>query len=377
MSALSYKMLLRKRGTVSAILAVALLVAIPASMNSIMNHINSQAEALGESRNVGGTYLILSRNSTSMTDSKIDAELTSLLNNVSDLKYALPQRILTATLTTEYGNHTIFIRFVEDINTFLKMRRARVNGTAAKSTTEANVGEILARKAAINLEDEVKITMGSDALRVDVVGVFRTQTQADVELIVSMEAASQLAESKGTISLIEFTLQENVSREEALNRITELLPENVELVKAQQLKEFMQAMTQQTLTFLNLLSLTVYAVVAAASYVIATRLTAESSYELAMLRALGGKKRRLFTLVLAYTATTALIGSIPGVTLGIAGAQAASTILRWIQPSFELTPFLEAGQAFQTLLFTLASSTLGGLYPALKSTRTRYTERLL
>jgi len=39
-------MLFRKGGTTSAILAVALLVAIPASMAFIANHINSLAEAL-------------------------------------------------------------------------------------------------------------------------------------------------------------------------------------------------------------------------------------------------------------------------------------------------------------------------------------------
>jgi len=52
----------------------------------------------------------------------------------------------------------------------------------------------------------------------------------------------------------------------------------------------MQEMNVQTLNFLGIWSLAVYAVVVVASYVIAARLMAESSYELAMLKALGAKR---------------------------------------------------------------------------------------
>jgi len=139
----------------------------------------------------------------------------------------------------------------------------------------------------------------------------------------------------------------------------------------------MQDMNSQTLTFLNLWSIAVYAVVAAASYVVATRLVAESSYELAMLRALGAKKRLLFKLVLTYTATTALLASILGLALGTAGTQTASTMLRWIWTNVEVNSFLEPSQALQTLLLTLASSTLGCLYPALRCARKSYMEQPL
>jgi ABC-type lipoprotein release transport system permease subunit len=100
----------------------------------------------------------------------------------------------------------------------------------------------------------------------------------------------------------------------------------------------------QTVAFLNVWSIAVYAVVAAASYIAATRLITESSYELAMLTAIGAKKRLTFTLILAYTITIALLSSILGIALGIAGTQTASTMLRWIMPSVDVTPFPEAEQ---------------------------------
>jgi len=209
------------------------------------------------------------------------------------------------------------------------------------------------------------------------VGIVRTQTQSDAELIVPIETANQLAGNDNKISFIEFALKENVNREEAINNITQILPKDTKIVKTQQLKEFMQEMSQQTLIFLNLWSLAVYAVVAAASYVIATRLIVESSYELTMIRTLGAKKRILFTLILACVVTIALLGSTLGIALGTAGTQAASTLLLWIRPSIEIKPFLEPSQAFLTLLLTLTASTLGCLYPAFRCARKSYMEQPL
>jgi ABC-type lipoprotein release transport system permease subunit len=139
----------------------------------------------------------------------------------------------------------------------------------------------------------------------------------------------------------------------------------LELVQAQCIRDFVQQTNLQTLSFLNAWSIAVYAAVSAASYTIATRLITESSYELTMLSALGAKKRLIFALILCYTMTVALIGSILGISLGVAGAQIASTLLRWIKNT-GISPFLDPLQAFQILLLTLFSSVLGCIYPALK-----------
>ena len=376
MTTLPLKMLFLKKGTTSSTIALALLVAILASTTSIVNDINSQTETLGDLLTTGNTYLIFSQNSNSIVNSKIDAELADQLNGIADIEYTFPQKIFTATLTASSGNYTALIRGVENVTSFLELRRAYVNGTTAKSETEANVGEILARIVAIDLGDEVNLTVDNTALKVTVVGVVETLTQNDAELIVPMEAIHNLTGNDGKISIIEFTLQEDV-KEEAILNIIKFLPTDVKVVKAHQLKEFMRDMNGQTLTFLNLWSIAVYVVVAAASYVVATRLVAESSYELAMVRALGAKKRLLLTLVLTYIAVVTLLGSILGVAFGTAGTQMASTMLRWIWTNVEVNSFLEPSQVVQTLLLTLASSTLGCLYPAFRCARKSYMEQPL
>jgi putative ABC transport system permease protein len=370
-------MLLRKRGTALSILAIGLLVAISASMNSIINYIDWQVQKLGDFVSPSRTYIILNRNSTSITDSQVSVELARKLSSLSYVKNVLPQKMLTVVLTTGSDSRTVHVRGVEGVSRFLRTRGACINGTSAESSKEADVGEVLARVLSISLGDEVCIAYGNNHAKVRVVGIFRSQTQSDAELVVPMETANMLEGSNGTISLVELSLKEGSNSQEAISQVTNLLPENVKLVQAQQLKDFLCQMNTQTITFLNLWSLAVYAVVAAASYIITTSLIAESSYELSMLRALGAKKYLARTLVLTYTVTIAFLGSILGIALGTAGAQTASTILKWIQPSMEISPFLEAEQALRILLLSLVSSILGCAYPVLRFTYTKYEEQPL
>jgi len=377
MLTLALRMLFRRGETAPSILTIALLVAILASMNAIVNHLCLQAETLGMLVNPSVTYIVLSRDSKSVTDSQVEAELARIIGNLNYTGYVLPQKVLAANLTTSQSNYTIHVRGVEDVDCFLKTRRAYLDGKAAKNWTEANMGELLARAFSINVGDKVGLTVGDRHVEVKVVGTFRSRTQSDVELLVPMETANRLTGNSDTVSIIEFSLKGDVDCREAVSQIVQLLPENVKLVQTRQLKEFLWQMNAQTLTFLNVLSMAVYAVVAAASYIIATRLITESSYELSMLRAIGAKKHATFVIILAYTATAAFLGSIFGIALGTAGAQTASTALRWILPSVEITPFLKLEQALQTLLLTLASSIIGCIPPALKSTGAKYVEQPL
>jgi len=374
--AIGYTMLLRRGVVARSILAIALLVAVLASANSIVNYLNLRSEALAGFVNPRGTYLILSSNSTALTDSELPLDIAARLRSLGYVKNVFPQRILIANLTASFGSYEILVRGVEDIDSFLEARGAYLNGTAAGNWMEADIGEILARAFSVSLGGEVSLTVGGRCIEVRVVGVFRSQTQSDTEILVPMETAGILAGGNATVSLIEFSLKEDIDIREALSQIVVLLPDNVRIVEAQQLREFTLQINMQTVAFLNIWSLAVYAVVAAASYVTAARLITESSYELAMLKVLGAGRRLIFTLILAYIATAALLGSTIGVALGTAGTQVASTMLRWIMPSMDVAPFLLVEQAIRVILLTIASSILGCIYPAFKSIRTGYVEQL-
>jgi ABC-type lipoprotein release transport system permease subunit len=365
---LSYKLLFRKKSTSAAILALALLVAIVASMNAIVNFINFQATSIGQLSNVGDKYLVLSNNALSLSECKIEREKANILENFADLNYVSLQKLSDGTLQTTSGKYSVTIRGVANVSTYLKKQLAQVNGSIAKSQWEANIGVILAKTCSVNMQDQVNVSVGNISLNVRIVGVTRAQTQSDNELLVPIETANYLTRSNG-LSLIEFNFKEKVSRQEALDRLAASLPDDMQIVKVQQTGRFMQQSIGETLNFLAVWSIMVYFVVAAASYVVSTRLIVESEYELATLKAIGEKKRYLFATVFTYTLATALAGAFLGISLGIVGTQVASTALRWVWQSVQVTPFLKPDQVGQILLLSLAFSALGCVYPAFKSTQ--------
>jgi ABC-type lipoprotein release transport system permease subunit len=369
MTNLPLKMLFWKKGTTSSILALAFLVAILTSTASTVNDINSQTETLAKTRDIGQTFLLISKNSTSATNSKISLELTNLLNNNSHVQLVLPQKIFEATLVTSSKNYTALVRGV-NVQAFLESRHAYVNGTFANGA-QANMGEVLARLTSTSKDDKIGLIVGGNVVGVTVAGTVKTFTQADTEVIVPMSIANTLDEDNGRVSIIEFTVEDGQNE---ISQLSQLLPADVELVKVQQAKAFIQDVNSQTLSFLNLWSLAVYITVMAASYVIATRLTVESTYELAMLRALGAKRVLIFKSIIIVVLTITLLGFVLGLAIGISGAQILATFVRWALKGVEVTPFLNMEQTLRIALFTSASSILGCLYPAVKAMNKNYAE---
>lgn len=368
MSSLVLGLFFRKGGNTSPILAVALLVAILASMDSVVNCVTYQTQTLGTIPNTGGTFIILNQSSIGLSDSKIDSRLARLLENDTSIKWLLPEKISTVTLTTSSGNYTVTMRSVEDITTFLSLSGICTNGTVAKGEEEMNAGEILARVASINVGDEANITLDTSVLEAKLVGIIRTQTQSDTELLCTTRAAERLNGNASQLSFIEFALKENVEEKDSINNIADQLPAGVKIVKTQQLTEFVQGMNDQTLTFLNSWSIAVYVTVAAASYVISSRLIADFNSELGVLRSMGAKKRFIFITIQTYVVIIIVVGSILGTAVGLAGTQIVSKILTWVW-HVEIAPFFEYLQALKLLLLTLSSSILGCIYPALRAAR--------
>lgn len=376
MLTLTQKILLRKQGVGLSVLSIGFLVAVVTSMNSAVNYMYAESQILSRLVNVGRTYIILSWNSTSITDSRLDSGLASQLYGVEGVQRVFPQKLLKADMKIASTVFPVYVRVVENVEDFLRFKNAYINGSTAENPGEANVGEVLARVLKINLHDGINLTICGSTHQVEVVGIFTTRTGLDGEMIVPMEALNIL-HVDDALSVIEFSLKGDVEDGEALNSLVQRLRGGVKIVKTQQLGEFVSELNGQTLRFMSLWSLAVYAVVASASYIIASRLIAESSYELVMLKALGASKRQVFTTVLTSTAIIAILGSMLGVPLGLVGIQVASTVFRWIMPNVDVSPFLQLEQVLQTLLLAVASSIVGCLYPAYKATRTTYMEQNL
>jgi len=360
----------------SAVVAVALLIAISVSTTSITNYVNSQVIILGSLVSLGKTYIIISTNSSSITNSKIDSKLANSISNALGIKYIIPQKVVTVNITTNLSNCTTILKGLKNVGEFLKSRNAYINGTVAESTGEVDVGEILANLLKVSVNDEITLTLNKKSIKAKVVGIFKTLTQDDTEAIVPLETVNYLT-GDDSISAIEFTLEESANDTKVIERISKLLPKEVRLVKVQQTSNFLQAINQQILKFLFFLSVLVYIIVAIASYLVTVKFLFESSYELSMLRALGAKKELLVVLVLMYAMITSVAGSILGIAVGLVGTQVVSTVLAWLSPSINIVPFLEFHQLAQILLLSTISSFLGSITPTFSFLHVRYIEQKL
>ena len=367
MQSLAFKMLFRRKGTVSTILAIALLIALLASVNSLMNNVSAQTETLSQLAGVGKAYLITSQNAQGLTDSQIDAALVNVVNSTGGAGYILPQKLVSATLSCDSGTYDITIRGVDSVRDFCNAKKAAVKGSVAVNETHVNVGRILSQLAAVNVSSTITITVAGQTLPFKVAGIITTSTQSDSETIMPLKTLNSLAGETGTISFIEFAPQNTSIAASFLDSLNSRLPMNVKVSKVQQVDSFALDVNNQILSFLNLWSLVIYVVVVAASYVVASRLIAEASYELSMIKTLGAKRRTLFGMVFTHTLVVALFGAILGLAIGIAGAQLASTGLRWISTSLLVEPFLEFSQAMQIVGLALVASVIGSVYPASKA----------
>jgi ABC-type antimicrobial peptide transport system permease subunit len=103
-------MLFRKNGTASTILAFALLIALLASVNSLVNNINNQTTVLSKLAGLGGTYLVVNKDSTSLTDSEVNPRLAGLIADISNVKYALSEKIANATMSCPSGCYSVTVR---------------------------------------------------------------------------------------------------------------------------------------------------------------------------------------------------------------------------------------------------------------------------
>lgn len=340
-----------------------------ASMTAIVNFVNSQASAVGQLASVGGKYLILSKNSASLSDSVLSPETADLLNG-SDVKSCYPQKILTGKLQAASSDFEISIHGVKGIDAYLKAQGASLNGSVAKSPLEANMGVLLAQTCNITVQDKLEVTVGDLKQPLKIMGIVSTHTQLDSELVVPIETANALSQNNN-VSFIEFILKDGVNRQDAINRLTQSLPPDAKVVKVQQTGQFMQQTVGETLNFLSAWSLTVYFVVAAASYVVSTRLIVDSEYELGMLGAIGAKRGWVFFWVFSFSVLVTLAGAVLGLAAGLAGTQIAAAGLRWLWQSASVITFLEPLQFGQILLFSAVFSAVGCLYPAYMGMRRR------
>jgi ABC-type lipoprotein release transport system permease subunit len=368
MQVLIFKLLFQRKGTVSALLAVALLVALVTSVNCLVNNINEQTSAIAKLAKTGENYLITSKNSTCLTGSQISPTLVTQVKNNPQIQYVTCQQLLQANIVTSTGQFAVAIRGVDDVAEFFGSRHAWVNGSVCKDN-QVNLGIVLSKLTSIHKGDLLNFSINNQLVHLGVSGVVQSQTQSDSEIILSLSTLQSITQTTPA-SFIEFSIKDTSQADKTLSSLLQVLPSALQITSLQQVGTFVEDVNNQTVAFINVWSIAIYSVVVAASYVISTRIINEAHYEFSMLRMLGAKKKIVSTSVLFYALTVSVVGSVVGVSLGVVGTQVGASLLRWIGFGSLLAPFLEVNQALMIVLLAFLSSFVGCIFPALKVAQT-------
>ena len=158
--------------------------------NSLVNNINSQTSVISGLASIGQGYLITSKNSTSLTDSKIDASLINQIGNNSNVAYATSEEMIQGTLATENGSYSVNILGVNNLQAYLDNNGASINGAISQNQTDVDVGVILANLASIGVNDSVSVTVDNNTCQLIVAGITQTTKQSDSELIMPLNSSN-------------------------------------------------------------------------------------------------------------------------------------------------------------------------------------------
>jgi ABC-type lipoprotein release transport system permease subunit len=369
MQSLAFTMLFRKKGTASAIFSIALLIALLTSVNCLVNNINAQTTALTQLANVGETYVLTSKGSSCLSDSRLDAGLLVQTKNNSDIKYATSHQLFEATMTYRNQSYPVIVNGVDNAQAYLENNGASMNGTYSKTDSQANIGFILEDQTSINKNDNITLNINNLSTQLKIVGIARTQSQSDTQLIMPLATLQRLTQQNTTIQYIEFSISVNGIANQTISNLAQTLPSTIKIASTQQIVSFASDINNQTATFINAWSIAIYIVVMAASYVTCSRLINEAEYDLYTLRTLGAKKTRTLNLILIFVLTIAFTGSLLGLSTGIVGTQLASTSVRWFFGNTQLAPFMEVNQTLQILGLSLTAAMIGAIYPAVKGSQ--------
>jgi len=368
MQAIALKILFRKKSTASAIIAVALLIALLASVNALVNNINSQTALITKLANQGDSFLITSKDSTSISDSRIPANLIESIKTNPQVSYATAQQTTEATIKTNTTIYQATVRGVDDVRAFLTNQKASINGSVS-GENQAAIGIIFAKMASVNKNDLLNLTINGKSVQLKVTAITQANQQSDTQITISLSTLQAITQNSDEISLIQFKIKDAAKANALLENLTRTLPADIKITSLQQVPTFAKDVNNQTATFINVWSIAIYLVVIAASYIIASRAVSDARYELYTLRTIGAKHKTTLILITVYALTIGLIGAVIGISLGIVGTQTASTLIRWNWGNTLLNPILNLNQALEILLLALAASLVGCIYPAIKGSK--------
>ncbi|MEM9561530.1 MAG: FtsX-like permease family protein [Actinomycetota bacterium] len=258
------------------------------------------------------------------------------------------------------------------------------NLTEGRGPTAA--GEVLldtftAESGGHSVGDQVTILTSAGSNVFELVGIARFGDSDTVgggtTALFELSEAQQVLNAVGQVDGISVRAAEGISEEEIVDRISAVLPDDVEAITGTEASDEIRSTIAEGLSFFNIF-LTAFAVIAifVSAFVIANTfsiLIAQRTRELALFRALGASRNQVLNSVIVEALVIGILGSLLGVVLGVAlsvGLRAMLDAFGIALPTGGLIIWSEMPRIILTSLIlgtivTLASA----LFPALRAAR--------
>lgn len=253
-----------------------------------------------------------------------------------------------------------------------------VEGRGPRRDDEVVLDKAVADDAGVGAGDRVTVLVRGAPMEVEVAGVARVggadSPGGATFAMFTSEAAPRLLGEPGKFDTISIAADDGVSEQEIVDRVAEVLPDNVEVVTGETVTTESQDALRQGLSFFNTFML-VFAVIAllVGGFIIFNTFfitVAQRTRENALLRAIGATRRQILAAVLLEALGIGLVASALGLVAGIplaVGLQALLGAFGFELPSGGVV--LAAGSALVAFGTGVAVTVVAAVSPSRKAAK--------
>ncbi len=350
----------RKLRTGLAVLGIVLGVMLITSLLTVMDGLES---SITESLNLlSGNLIIQEKGSLDQAFSIINASLVEELRKIEDIEAISPEIYVAKSLEVSGGPRFITLIGVTDAYKEIVSPSYIKTGSYFNENDHNKI--ILGRKIAERLDVEVGNIVLIDPMNFSVIGIFETNTLADIiiGLIPLEDARAMRSLSEDQVSVIEIK-PVDPERAGAIKSYVESKFGNYEVIFPEDLvKEATEILgtVRNTVWLLSGIAVLIGGIGIANAMLMSV---IERTPEIGLLKATGWRNMDVGYSVLVEALGIGIIGCLVGLVFGIVAGQTAQNIIPALTVRFTTLTFIES------FVFGVGLSLLGGIYPALKASR--------
>lgn len=250
-----------------------------------------------------------------------------------------------------------------------------IDGRVPGGPNELAVEDTTLKLSGLSLGGQADVLVNGQRIPFTIVGTADSGISAGAAIIYfDQQRATELFAPTGEVAEFYMTAQDGVTQQQLVDQVTPVLPEGFEAITGQAYQDEANEQIKKGLNFITVFLLVFAAVsLVVGSFLIINTflmLLAQRTRELAMLRAIGAKRRQLIVMVLVEALAIGVLGSIVGLGLGIGLAKLTVALLT-TGLGMEMSSQLPIGTKAVTNAFAVGVGVtlLAAVFPAIRSSR--------